>query len=176
MNAGDEKLEVLLEKLAPVVLPPADFPPAQIVKDTPRQELLERIRKNAEEVDLELTDDHWEVIHFLLDFYAFCTETHEPKYQNAHQYWQYVDCQNDPNCETELEGERSETCRYGKLSANEATKAYRVYRMLLKAFAAKGGKKRLYELFPYGPVFTIHLLAGLPRLWNDVDPHFGTAY
>jgi hypothetical protein len=46
----------------------------------------------------------------------------------------------------------------------------------LKAFSEKGGKKHLYRLFPYGPLFTIHLLAQLPRLRNDVDPHFGTAY
>ena len=176
MNTGDERLEGIPARLAPVVLPPADFPPAQIVRDTPREELRDRIRKNAEEVGIELTEAHWEVIDFLLDFYTYCCETHAPRYTDMRAYWRYIDCLKDPQCESEMEGKKTETCQYGQLSATEATSAYLVYRVLLKAFADKGGKKHLYELFPYGPVFTIHLLAGLPRLRHDVDPHFGTAY
>ena len=79
------------------------------------------------------------------------------------------------DCEEDAET-INEQCPFGQLSVKEATKAYRVYRVLLKAYKKKGGKKHLYKLFPYGPLFTIHLLAQLPRLINDVDPHYGTAY
>ena len=171
-----EDLDVLLEKLAPVVLPPSEYPPADIVKDTSRDELLARVKQNAEEVAITLTDEHWEVIDFLFDFYAFCCDTKNPKYVGHKDYWKYIDCEADKDCQNEIDQANETTCKYGKLSTKEAIKAYRVYRILLKAFKGKGGKKHLYKLFPFGPVFTIHLLAQLPRLINDVDPHYGTAY
>jgi|GEM_PF-3943061 len=176
MNTGDATLERILEAVTPIPLPPADFPPSQIVKDTPREELLARIHANAEKAGIELTDEHQEVIDWLLDFYTYCCESRAPVYTDLRAYQRYLDCIKDPSCHDELEGKRTSTCRYGQLSAGQATSAYRVFRILLKAFADKGGKKRLYRLFPYGPIFTIHLLAELPRLRNDVDPHFGTAY
>ncbi len=176
MSTEQAKLTDILSKLSPVILPPADYPPSAIVRDTPREELIERIRNNAREVDIELTDEHWEVINFLLDFYVNCCEANDPGYVSQQAYWKYVDCSYDDQCENPLDQVEPEHCPYGKLSAREATNAYRVYRILLKAFADKGGKKHLYRLFPYGPLFTIHLLAQLPRLRHDVDPHFGTAY
>lgn len=176
MNTTDENLDAILDELAPVALPPADYPPAVIVRDTPREELLERVRTNAKTVGIELTDEHFEVINFLFDFYQYCCEGEQPVYAGSKAYWDYIACLNDPKCVQEEERKNEEVCRYGKLSKKEATSAYRVYRILLKAFRDKGGKKHLYRLFPYGPIFTIHLLAQLPRLRHDVDPHFGTAY
>ncbi|MGV6817868.1 MAG: hypothetical protein ACWA44_11445 [Thiotrichales bacterium] len=175
-DVNGERLKSILSKLAPVMLPPADYPPATIVRDTPRQELLDRIAENAQSVNLSLTDKHMEVINFLFDFYANCCEAEDPGYLSQKTYWKYVDCTMDPDCEPPVSEGRQKDCPYGELDANEATNAYRVYRVLLKAFEEKGGSKYLYQLFPYGPVFTIHLLAQLPRLRNDADPHFGTAY
>lgn len=176
MNSENSKIEVLLEQLAPVVLPPAEFPPADIVRDTDREELLERIETNASKVDISLTDEHWKVINFLFDFYTDCCEANEVVYKKHTKYWEYIDCIRNYDCKHELEGADEASCQYGILSRKEAIKAYRVYRILLKAFEEQGGKKHLYTLFPYGPVFTIHLLAQLPRLVGDVDPHLGTAY
>ena len=176
MSIGDEKLDALLEQLAPVLLPPAEYPPADVVRDTPREEIIERIIKNAKYIDIELTDDHWDVINFLFDFYVYCCETKDPGYLGHKKYWQYIDCISDVDCEKKLDAGSDANCQFGQLNTKEAIKAYRVYRVLLKAFKDKGGKKHLYELFPYGPLFTIHLLAQLPRLINDVDPHYGTAY
>ena len=173
MSVGDKTLDDILEVLDPVSLPPADYPPAVIVRDTPREEILERISNNAERVGLKLTDEHWEVIHFLLDFYTHCCETRDPGYVSSEVYWKYVNCLDDPECRKEDE---TKPCPYGQLSSEESYKAYPLYRVLLRAFSDKGGKKHLYRLFPYGPLFTIHLLAQLPRLRNGVDPHFGTAY
>ncbi|HGG60493.1 MAG TPA: hypothetical protein ENK26_11370 [Gammaproteobacteria bacterium] len=170
------EMNAILGKLAPVVLPPAEYPPSAIVRDTPREELLDRIRNNASKIDMTLTDDHWDVINFVLDFYVHCCEADDPGYVSQQVYWKYVDCSYDENCENPLDQIDEKDCPYGKLSATEATNGYRVYRILLKAFADKGGKKHLYRLFPLGPLFTIHLLAQLPRLRHDVDPHFGTAY
>ena len=175
MSIGDKKLEVLLEQLAPVILPPTEYPPADVVRDTPREELEERIKTNASEIGLELTEEHWEVISFLFDFYENCCKTKEPHYLGQKKYWEYIDCIRHHDCEEDKET-ITQKCPYGQLSVKEATNAYRVYRVLLKANKGKGGKKHLYKLFPYGPLFTIHLLAQLPRLINDVDPHYGTAY
>ncbi len=176
MAINKAELEALLDQLAPVMLPPADYPPADIVRDTPREELVERVKNNAEEVGIALSDDHWEVINFLFDFYTHCCETRDPGYLGPEAYWRYADCTKDGQCLDPLDAANDSTCPYGQLSTKEAIKAYRVYRILLKAFKEKGGKKHLYQLFPYGPLFTIHLLAQLPRLIDDVDPHMGTAY
>ncbi len=171
-----KKLDILLEKLSPVLLPPAEYPPAIVVKDTPRNELIERIKNNAKTINLDLTDEHWEVINFLFDFYVHCCDTKDPGYTGHKSYWKYVDCTADENCQHALDAEDEEHCKYGQLSNKEAIKAYRIYRILVKAFKDKGGKKHLYKLFPFGPLFTVHLLAQLPRLIDDVDPHYGTAY
>ncbi len=176
MSDARTELNEILGKLAPVALPPAEYPPSAIVRDTPREQLLERIRNNASEIGMELTDEHWEVINFVLDFYVNCCEADDPGYVSQQVYWKYVDCSYDESCENPLDQADDNDCPHGKLSATEATNGYRVYRILLKAFADKGGKKHLYRLFPLGPLFTIHLLAQLPRLRHDVDPHFGTAY
>ncbi len=176
MNLEKEKLDILLEQLAPVILPPAEYPPADIVRDTSRDEIIGRIKNNAKTVDIGLTDDHWEVINFILDFYVHCCQTKAPKYMGHKEYWKYIDCDGDADCQNKIDAANETTCKYGQLSSKEAIKAYRVYRVLLKAFKEKGGKKHLYKLFPYGPLFTTHLLAQLPRLVNDVDPHYGTAY
>ncbi len=176
MPVGDQKLETILEAVEPIELPPSEYPPAVIVRDTPPEEMDARIKANAEKAGIELTDKHWEVIHFLLDFYRHCCEMEDPGYLQAKIYWDWVRCHSDPDCLTEEEKKDKELCKYGQLSPGECTKGYRIYRILLKAFKDKGGKRYLYGLFPYGPVFTIHLLAQLPRLINDADPHFGTAY
>lgn len=173
MSIGDKKLDDILEILDPVALPPADYPPAIIVRDTPREDIVARITSNADRIRLELTDDHWEVMDFLFDFYTHCCETKDPGYVSSEVYWKYVNCLDDPHCKKKDE---TKACPYGQLSHEESLKAYPLYRILVKAFKEKGGKKYLYRLFPYGPLFTIHLLAQLPRLRNDVDPHFGTAY
>lgn len=43
-------------------------------------------------------------------------------------------------------------------------------------FAAQGGRKYLYQLFPAGPLSTIHALADLPALGNETDKSFGTRW
>jgi len=175
MSIGDSKLEALLDQLAPVILPPAEYPPADVVRDTPREEINQRIKNNASEVGLELSEEHWEVINFLFDFYENCCQSKAPHYLGQKHYWEYIDCVRNHDCEEDQET-ISNKCPFGQLSVKEASKAYRVYRILLKVYKDKGGKQHLYKLFPYGPLFTIHLLAQLPRLINDVDPHYGTAY
>lgn len=164
-------LDRALNEIAPVLLPPADYPPGSIVRDTPRDELKARVRSNAEKAGIELGDEHWEVIDFLFDFYSHCCEESPGSYLNQMAYWKHVD---DRALDTGASDE--DACPYGKLSAKQATRAFNVYRVLVKAFKDKGGKKHLYRLFPMGPVFTIHLLAQLPRLRDDVDPHYGTAF
>jgi len=172
----DEKLDAILKALDPVVLPPADYPPAVIVRESDRDQLMARIADNAKTTGIELTDEHYEVIHFLFDFYANCCAADDPGFINPRHYFSMVDrMQRKENDNTTAHDSTTE-CQYGQLSSNEALDAYRVYRVLTKAFRDKGGKKHLYKLFPYGPVFTIHLLAQLPRLLHDVDPHYGTAF
>ena len=171
-----EQREKILNEIAPVLLPPADFPPSSIVADTPREELNARIQENADKTGIELTDEHWALINFLFDFYTHCCEDTPASYLNRMAYWKYVDCDSSPDCTNPEDHADEADCPYGKLSANEAIRGYRVFRVLLKAFQHKGGKKHLYRLFPLGPLFSIHLLAQLPRLRDAVDPHFGTAF
>ncbi len=172
----DEKLDAIVKALDPVLLPPADYPPAVIVHESDREDLMARIRQNAEVTGIALTDEHFEVMDFLLDFYSHCCAADDPGFINPRHYFSMVDkMQSNENGNTTAH-ERTEACQYGQLSASEALDAYRVYRVLTKAFKHKGGKKYLYKLFPYGPIFTIHLLAQLPRLLHDVDPHYGTAF
>ena len=176
MTLNNKELDDLFDQIAPVLLPPAEYPPADVVRDTPREDLLARIKSNAEEVGISLTEDHWEVINFLFDFYVNCCEEKPTAYKGHKKYWEYIDCIRNNDCEAEMDAKSGKKCPYGQLSRSEAIKAYRVYRILMKAFKTKGGKKHLYQLFPYGPLFTIHLLAQLPRLVDDVNPHYGTAY
>ncbi|MBU0653725.1 MAG: TusE/DsrC/DsvC family sulfur relay protein [Gammaproteobacteria bacterium] len=46
--------------------------------------------------------------------------------------------------------------------------------MVQEEFAYMGGRKYLYQLFPKGPLSTIHDLADLPKLGNETDKSFGT--
>lgn len=43
-------------------------------------------------------------------------------------------------------------------------------------FKEQGGRKYLYQLFPDGPLSTIHDLADLPSLGNERDQSFGTRW
>ncbi len=140
-----------------------------MVRDTPREEIDERIKNNASEIGLALCDEHWEVINFLFDFHENCCQSKAPHYLDQKHYWEYIDYEEDQET-------ISKKCLFGQLSTKEAIKAHRVYRILLKAYKNQGGKRHLYKLFPSAPLFTIHLLAQLPRLINDADPHYGTAY
>ncbi|WML84940.1 TusE/DsrC/DsvC family sulfur relay protein [Thiothrix subterranea] len=46
--------------------------------------------------------------------------------------------------------------------------------MLQDEFLPQGGRKYLYQLFPDGPLSTIHDIAELPKLGNETDKSFGT--
>jgi tRNA 2-thiouridine synthesizing protein E len=46
--------------------------------------------------------------------------------------------------------------------------------MMQEEFLRQGGRKYLYQLFPDGPLSTIHDLADLPKLGNESDKSFGT--
>lgn len=46
--------------------------------------------------------------------------------------------------------------------------------MMQDEFMPQGGRKYLYQLFPDGPLSTIHDLADLPKLGNESDRSFGT--
>lgn len=48
--------------------------------------------------------------------------------------------------------------------------------LMQEEFQAKGGRKYLYQLFPDGPLSTIHDLAELPKLGNETDRSFGTRW
>ncbi|MDD5394438.1 MAG: TusE/DsrC/DsvC family sulfur relay protein [Thiothrix sp.] len=48
--------------------------------------------------------------------------------------------------------------------------------MLQAEFSTRGGRKYLYQLFPNGPLSTIHDLADLPNLGHETDKSFGTRW
>jgi len=48
--------------------------------------------------------------------------------------------------------------------------------MLQGEFTRQGGRKHLYQLFPDGPLSTIHELADLPSLGHQTDKSFGTRW
>lgn len=48
--------------------------------------------------------------------------------------------------------------------------------MMQDEFEGQGGRKYLYQLFPNGPLSTIHELADLPSLGNETDKSFGTRW
>jgi len=54
--------------------------------------------------------------------------------------------------------------------------ARQLMRVMDQEFAAKGGKKYLYRLFPNGPLSQIHELTDLPDLGHQTDRGFGTSY
>jgi hypothetical protein len=93
------------------------------------------------------------VIHFLFDFYESFYETKVPHYLVLYQtciarvpgqknYWEYIDYICHYGCDKDKETV-TEKRHFGRLSIKKATKAYRVYRILLKAFKNKGGKRYL---------------------------------
>lgn len=86
--------------------------------------------RQARELGLVLTPEHWEVIGFLRSYY----KEHGPA-QSARELAQALD----------------------------------------HRFAANGGRKHLYQLFPGGPVRQASRIAGLPAPAYTVDPSFGTA-
>lgn len=112
------------------------FPRAEVVTRAPLPKLktpatYQLIQHNAQTYHLDLTDDHREVIDFVLDFYEHCDDC-----ENARQLADLLDAE----------------------------------------FALEGGRKYLYQLFPSGPLSTIHELANLPPLSNETDPSFGTRF
>ena len=60
--------------------------------------------------------------------------------------------------------------KHGRLPARKITEA------LDSAYAAKGGRKYLYQLFPKGPVTQASRIAGLPIPQQSVDPSFGSSH
>ena len=48
--------------------------------------------------------------------------------------------------------------------------------MLQEEFEPQGGRKYLYQLFPNGPLSTVHDLADLPSLSHQTDKSFGTRW
>ncbi len=48
--------------------------------------------------------------------------------------------------------------------------------IMQEEYAVQGGRKYLYQLFPKGPINTIHDLVDLPNLRNETDKSFGTRW
>ena len=48
--------------------------------------------------------------------------------------------------------------------------------IMQEEYAEQGGRKYLYQLFPNGPLSTIHELVDLPNLRNEADKSFGTRW
>ena len=48
--------------------------------------------------------------------------------------------------------------------------------MMRDEFTEQGGRKYLYQLFPKGPLSTIHHLIDLPNLGHQNDQGFGTSF
>lgn len=55
------------------------------------------------------------------------------------------------------------------------TSAHRLSQELDRRYAAKGGRKYLYSLFPKGPVTQSTRIAGLPLPQGSIDPSFGSS-
>ena len=83
----------------------------------------------AQEEGIDLTDEHWDVIHFLREYYR----------------------ENGP-----------------------MTSAPRLLRMMEERYAAEGGGKYLFRLFPKGPVSQSSKIAGLPLPAFSRDNSFGS--
>ena len=48
--------------------------------------------------------------------------------------------------------------------------------IMQEEYTVQGGRKYLYQLFPNGPINTIHDLVDLPNLRNETDKSFGTRW
>jgi len=59
---------------------------------------------------------------------------------------------------------------------DDCQNARRLADMLQDEFSEQGGRKYLYQLFPNGPLSTVHDLADLPSLGHQADKSFGTRW
>lgn len=60
--------------------------------------------------------------------------------------------------------------KHGRIPARKMTE------VLDTAYASKGGRKYLYQLFPKGPVTQASRIAGLPMPQQSTDPSFGSSH
>ena len=118
---------VTMDEMFPRALP-VMRPPLPVLKT---EKVYAGIKQKATASGIKLTDRHWDVIKFVLDFYEVCD-----------------DCEN----------------------------ARKLADMLQDEFTPKGGRRYLYQLFPNGPLNTIHDLADLPSLGHETDKSFGTRW
>jgi len=123
MMFGDVTIDEMFPRAVPVMRAPLP-----VLKT---EKIYARINRKAKEFGLQLSDEHREVIDFILDFYEVCD-----------------DCEN----------------------------ARKLADMLQDEFKEMGGRKYLYQLFPEGPLSTIHELADLPSLGHEKDKSFGTRW
>jgi tRNA 2-thiouridine synthesizing protein E len=85
----------------------------------------------AADLGIEMTDEHWDVVRALQDYY----EAHENDVViHAHEVMQYLE----------------------------------------DRFKDRGGRKKLYLLFPKGPITEGSLVAGVKPAEGSVDPSFGS--
>ncbi len=82
----------------------------------------------AKHENIKLTAEHWDVIHFIRNYYKLCGSV-----QNARA----------------------------------------LTKVLEKQYVKEGGIKKLYKLFPHGPVTQASKIAGLPVPSASCDPSFG---
>lgn len=82
----------------------------------------------AKNLNIKLTAEHWDVIHFIRNYYKLCGSP-----QNARALTKVLD----------------------------------------KQYVKEGGIRKLYKLFPNGPVTTASKIAGLPVPAANSDPGFG---
>jgi len=82
----------------------------------------------AKDENIELTAEHWDVVHFIRNYYKLCGSS-----QNARVLTKVLD----------------------------------------KQYVKEGGIKKLYMLFPNGPVTQASKIAGLPVPSASSDPSFG---
>ena len=79
----------------------------------------------------------------------------------------------------ELSSEHWEVVEYLRLRYRDlgpAANAREVTRALARQFAARGGRRYLFRLFPRGPVAQASRIAGLPRPPHTSDPSFGNVH
>lgn len=86
-------------------------------------------REIAQSENILLTPSHWEVVHYLRDYYRDC---------------------------------------------GMPRSGMRLMRCMEEHFSQQGGKKYLYQLFPYGPVSQACRIAGLPLPPYSRDLSFGS--
>ncbi|VAW91303.1 hypothetical protein MNBD_GAMMA22-2698 [hydrothermal vent metagenome] len=83
---------------------------------------------HAKVENISLSAEHWDVIHFMRNYYKLCGSA-----QNARALTKVLD----------------------------------------KQYVKEGGIKKLYKLFPHGPVTQASKIAGLPVPSASSDPSFG---